>query len=117
MRPRNKFNVNQFKISEELEAVLRKRYRWRTYPVWICGILFILNCALYDKVEWLANMKYPWSLLLLFAFIFIDIARIPGKCPLCKRKMSEGCFSRNKHSIIVHYCKTCRIYGKTGVEL
>ena len=101
MKPYNKFKVKDFQLSEELEAMLRKGYLWRYWSVWICGILFVLNCAWYDKVEWLANVKYPWSLLLLFASLYIYIVRIPGKCPVCKRRMSVGGFTKKKHCIII----------------
>ena len=117
MKNRSKnFKVREFKISEELEANLRKGNRLRVLFVWICGILFILNCALYRKVEWLTDIKYLWTLLLFFASIFIYAVRMPGRCPLCKCRMLVGCFTKRKHCIAVHYCPNCKIYGKTGVK-
>ena len=117
MKNRSKnFKVREFKISEELEANLRKGNRLRVLFVWICGILSILNIALYGKVDWVTDMKYPWSLLLFFLAIFIYAVRLPGNCPQCKKRMSAGCFTKNKHCIAVHYCPNCKIYGKTGVE-
>ncbi|MBR1967569.1 MAG: hypothetical protein IKA22_13275 [Lentisphaeria bacterium] len=113
----NKFKIEDFQLSEGLEAILCKGNRWRVWLVWICGILFILNCALYGKVEWLMDIKYPWTLLLFFASIFIYAVRLPGRCPLCKCRMTYGCFTKRKHCIIIHYCPNCRIYGKNGVKL
>lgn len=113
---RNNFKVKDFQISKELEAILCKGNRWRVWLVWICGILFILNCALYGKVEWLTDIKYPWTLLLFFFSIFIYAVRLPGRCPLCKNRMSSGYFTKRKHCIIIHYCSNCKIYGKTGVK-
>ena len=126
MNPRNKFKIEDFQLSEELEAVLRKGHRWRLGLVWVIfltNVLWISYLALCWTMDWQYpfNIKSPWRsmwpLMLFFCAVDLYAIRLPGKCPLCKRRMSEGCFSRNKHSIIVHYCKTCRIYGKTGVEL
>ena len=121
----NKFKIEDFQLSEGLEAILRKGHRWRVWILrgsFLICVLWISYLALCWTMDWqyLFNTKSPWSMwpLMLFMYSYVPYAiRLPGKCPLCKRKMSEGCFSRNKHSIIVHYCKTCRIYGKTGVKL
>ena len=121
---RNKFKIEEFQLSEELEAVLRKGHPWR---VWILRVSFLI-CVLWISylalcwtMDWqpLFNIKSPWSMWPLMLFICaVDLyaIRLPGKCPLCKNKMSLGCFTKNKHCIIVHYCPNCRIYGKTGVE-
>lgn len=126
MNPRNKFKIEDFQLSEELEAVLRKGHRWRLGLVWVIfltNVLWISYLALCWSMDWQYpfNIKSPWrSMWPLMLFIYsvgLYAFRFPGKCPLCKRRMSEGGFSRNKHSIIVHYCPNCKIYGKTGVKL
>ena len=125
MKPRNKFKIEEFQLSEELEAVLRKGHHWRLGLVWVVfliNVLWLGYLAFCWSMGWQVDIKYLRNLLMLPLMLFIYssglyVFRFPGKCPLCKRRMSEGCFSRNKHSIIVHYCKTCRIYGKTGVKL
>ena len=35
MKPRNKFKIEEFQLSEELEAVLRKGHRWHFGLVWL----------------------------------------------------------------------------------
>ena len=124
MNPRNKFKIEEFQLSEELESILRKGHRWRLGLVWVIFLINVLwfgYLALCWTMDWqyLFNIKSPWSMWPLMLFLCaVDLyaIRLPGKCPLCKRRMSGECFTQNKHCIIVHYCKTCRIYGKTGVE-
>ena len=120
----NKFKIEDFQLSEELEAILRKGHRWRVWILrgsFLICVLWISYLALCWTMDWqyLFNIKSPWSmwpLMLFFCAVGLYAIRLPGKCPLCKRRMSGECFTQNKHCIIVHYCKTCRIYGKTGVE-
>ena len=121
MNPRNKFKIEEFQLSEELEAVLRKGHRWRLGLVWVIfltNVLWFGYLALCWSMDWQVDIK-PWHLLplqLLLPAAGLYSIRFPGKCPLCKRRMSEECFTKNKHCIIVNYCKTCKVYGKTGVE-
>ena len=122
MKPRNKFKIEEFQLSEELEAVLRKGHRWRLGLVWVIFLINILwfgYLALCWSMDWQVDIKYPWNLLplqLLLPSAGLYTIRFPGKCPTCKNRMSPGCLTEGKHCILVHYCKTCRIYGKTGVE-
>ena len=124
MNPRNKFKIEDFQLSEELEAILRKGHRWRLGLVWVIfltNVLWISYLALCWTMDWqyLFNIKSPWSmwpLMLFFCVVGLYAIRLPGKCPLCKRRMSHGYLTEGKHCIIVHYCPNCRIYGKTGVE-
>ena len=124
MKPRNKFKIEEFQLSEELEAVLRKGHRWRLGLVWVIFLINVLwfgYLALCWSMDWqpLFNIKSPWSmwpLMLFFGAVDLYAIRLPGKCPLCKRRMSHGYLTEGKHCIIVHYCPNCRIYGKTGVE-
>lgn len=117
----NKFKIEEFQLSEELEAILRKGHRWRVWILrgaFLICVLWISYLALCWSMDWQVDIK-PWNLLPLMLFIYsvgLYAFRFPGKCPLCKRRMSGECFTQNKHCIIVHYCKTCKIYGKTGVE-
>ena len=119
----NKFKIEDFQLSEELEAILRKGHRWRVWILrgsFLICVLWISYLALCWSMDWQVDIKFPWNLLpllLLLASAGLYTIRFPGKCPLCKRRMSEECFTKNKHCIIVNYCKTCRIYGKTGVKL
>ena len=121
MNPRNKFKIEEFQLSEELEAILRKGHRWRVWILrgsFLICVLWISYLALCWSMDWQVDIK-PWNLLplqLLLPSAGLYTIRFPGKCPLCKRRMLGACFTQNKHCIIVHYCKTCRIYGKTGVE-
>ena len=123
MNPRNKFKIEEFQLSEELEAVLRKGHRWRVWILrgsFLICVLWFGYLALCWSMDWQVDIKFPWNLLpllLLLASAGLYTIRFSGKCPLCKRRMSEECFTKNKHCIIVNYCKTCRIYGKTGVKL
>ena len=121
----NKFKIEDFQLSEGLEAILRKGHRLHLGLVWVIFLISILwfgYLALCWSMDWQYpfNIKSPWrSMWPLMLFIYsvgLYAFRFPGKCPLCKRRMSEECFTKNKHRIIVHYCKTCRIYGKTGVK-
>ena len=125
MKPRDKFKIEDFQLSEELEAILRKGHRWRLGLVWVIfltNVLWFGYLALCWSMDWqpFFNIKSLWSsmwpLMLFLCAVDLYAIRLPGKCPLCKNEMSLGCFTKNKHCIIVHYCKTCRIYGKTGVE-
>ena len=119
----NKFKIEDFQLSEGLEAVLRKGHRWRVWILrgsFLICVLWISYLALCWSMDWQVDIKFPWNLLLLLLFfcaVSLYAIRLPGKCPLCKRRMSEECFTKNKHCIIVNYCKTCKIYGKTGVKL
>ena len=123
MRKNNKFKIEDFQLSEELEAVLRKGHRWRVWILrgsFLICVLWISYLALCWTMDWQVDIKYPWNLLpllLLLPSAGLYTIRFPGKYPLCKRRMSEECFTKNKHCIIVHYCKTCRIYGKTAIKL
>ena len=125
MKPRNKFKIEDFLLSEGLEAILRKGHRWRVLILrgsFLICVLWISYLALCWTMDWqpLFNIKSPWSMWPLMLFLCaVDLyaIRLPGKCPLCKRRMSGECFTQNKHCIIVHYCPNCRIYGKTGVKL
>ncbi|MBE6369624.1 MAG: hypothetical protein E7056_05630 [Lentisphaerae bacterium] len=123
MRKNNKFKIEDFQLSEGLEAILRKEHRWRVWILrgsFLICVLWISYLALCWTMDWQVDIKFPWNLLpllLLLASAGLYTIRFPGKCPLCKRRMSEECFTKNKHCIIVHYCKTCKIYGKTGVKL
>ena len=122
MKPRNKFKIEDFQLSEELEAILRKGHRWRVWILrgsFLICVLWFGYLALCWSMDWQVDIKFPWNLLpllLLLASAGLYAIRLPGKCPLCKRRMSGECFTQNKHCIIVNYCKTCKIYGKTGVE-
>ena len=122
MKPCNKFKIEDFQLSEELEAILRKGHRWRLGLVWVIfltNVLWFGYLALCWSMDWQVDIKFPWNLLpllLLLASAGLYTIRFPGKCPLCKRRISEECFTQYKHCIIVHYCPNCRIYGKTGVE-
>ena len=121
MKPCNKFKIEDFQLSEELEAVLRKGHRWRLGLVWVIFLINILwfgYLALCWSMDWQVDIN-PWNLLplqLLLPSAGLYTIRFPGKCPLCKCRMSDGCFTKRKHCIIIHYCPNCRIYGKTGVE-
>ena len=123
MRKNNKFKIEDFQLSEGLEAILRKEHRWRVWILrgsFLICVLWISYLALCWTMDWQVDIKFPWNLLpllLLLASAGLYTIRFPGKCPLCKRRMSEECFTKNKHCIIVNYCKTCKIYGKTGVKL
>ena len=125
MKPRNKFKIEEFQLSEELEATLRKGHRWRLWILrgsFLICILWISYLALCWTMDWqpLFNIKSPWSMLplqLLLPSAGLYTIRFPGKCPTCKNRMSPGCLTEGKHCIDVHYCPNCRIYGKTGVEL
>ena len=123
MKPRNKFKIEDFQLSEGLEAILRKEHRWRVWILrgsFLICVLWFGYLALCWSMDWQVDIKYPWNLLplqLLLPSAGLYTIRFPGKCPLCKRRMSEEGFTKNKHCIIVNYCKTCRIYGKTGVKL
>ena len=121
MKPCNKFKIEDFQLSEELEAVLRKGHRWRLGLVWVIfltNVLWFGYLALCWSMDWQVDIN-PWNLLplqLLLPSAGLYTIRFPGKCPLCKCRMSDGCFTKRKHCIIIHYCPNCRIYGKTGVE-
>ena len=125
MNPRNKFKIEEFQLSEELEAVLRKGHRWRLGLVWVIfltNVLWFGYLALCWTMDWqpLFNIKSPWSMWPLMLFLCaVDLyaIRLPGKCPTCKNRMSHGYLTEGKHCIDVHYCPNCRIYGKTGVKL
>ena len=125
MNPRNKFKIEEFQLSEELEAILRKGHRWRLGLVWVIfltNVLWISYLALCWTMDWqpLFNLKSPWSmwpLMLLLCAVDLYAIRLPGKCPTCKNRMSHGYLTEGKHCIDVHYCPNCRIYGKTGVKL
>ena len=125
MKPRNKFKIEDFQLSEELEAILRKGHRWRLGLVWVIfltNVLWISYLALCWTMDWqyLFNIKSPWSMWPLMLFLYavgLYWIRLPGKCPTCKNRMSLGYLTEGKHCIIVHYYPNCRIYGKTGVEL
>ena len=120
----NKFKIEDFQLSEELEAILRKGHRWRLGLVWVIfltNVLWISYLALCWTMDWqyLFNIKSPWSMWPLMLFLYavgLYWIRLPGKCPTCKNRMSPGCLTEGKHCIDVHYCPNCRIYGKTGVE-
>ena len=121
MKPRNKFKIEEFQLSEELEAILRKGHRWRLGLVWVIfltNVLWFGYLALCWSMDWQVDIK-PWNLLplqLLMPSASLYTIRFPGKCPTCKNRMSPGCLTEGKHCIDVHYCPNCRIYGKTGVE-
>ena len=125
MNPRNKFKIEEFQLSEELEAVLRKGHRWRLGLVWVIfltNVLWFGYLALCWTMDWqpLFNIKSPWSMWPLMLFLCaVDLyaIRLPGRCPTCKNRMSQGYLTEGKHCIDVHYCPNCRIYGKTGVKL
>ena len=46
MNPRNKFKIEDFQLSEELEAILRKGHRWRLGLVWV---IFLTNLTSLDN--------------------------------------------------------------------
>ena len=122
MRKNNKFKIEDFQLSGELEAVLRKGHRWLLGLVWVIFLINVLwfgYLALCWSMDWQVDIKFPWNLLpLMLFFCAVDLyaIRLPGKCPTCKNRMSPGCLTEGKHCIDVHYCPNCRIYGKTGVE-
>ena len=124
MKPRNKFKIEEFQLSEELEAILRKGHRWRVWILrgsFLICVLWISYLALCWTMDWqpLFNIKSPWSMWPLMLFLCsVDLyaIRLPGKCPTCKNRMSPGYLTEGKHCIDVHYCPNCRIYGKTGVK-
>ena len=117
-KQRNDFILEDFQVSEELEALLRKGHRWR---LWLVRGVFLL-CVLwliFLALSWLIGLHIDiksvwtmWPLLLLFASVGVYAVRLSGKCPQCKSKLAEG----SKSGSVVHYCPRCRIYGKTGVE-
>ena len=119
MKPRNKFKIEEFQLSEELEAVLCKGQRWRLGLVWVIFLINVLwfgYLALCWSMDWQVDIKFPWNLLpllLLLASADLYTIRFPGKCPQCQNKLAEG----NASSSVVHYCPLCGIYGKTGVKL
>ena len=121
MKPCNKFKIEDFQLSEELESILRKGHRWRLGLVWVIFLINILwfgYLALCWSMDWQVDIK-PWNLLplqLLLPSAGLYTIRFPGKCPTCKNRMYPGCLTEGKHCIDVHYCPNCRIYGKTGVE-
>ena len=123
IKPRYNFNVKEFQLSEELEAVLRKGHRWLLGLVWVIFLINVLwfgYLALCWSMDWQVDIKFPWNLLpLMLFFCAVDLyaIRLPGKCPTCKNRMSHGYLTEGKHCIDVHYCPNCRIYGKTGVKL
>ena len=120
-KQRNDFKLEDFQVSEELEALLRKGHRWRLGLVWVIfltNVLWFGYLALCWSMDWQVDIK-PWNLLplqLLLPSAGLYSIRFPGKCPTCKNRMSLGYLTEGKHCIIVHYCPNCRIYGKTGVE-
>ena len=124
MKPRNKFKIEEFQLSEELEAILRKGHRWRVWILrgsFLICVLWISYLALCWTMDWqpLFNIKSPWSMWPLMLFLYavgLYAIRLPGKCPTCKNRMSPGYLTEGKHCIDVHYCPNCRIYGKTGVK-
>ena len=117
-KQRNDFKLEDFQVSEELEALLRKGHRWR---VWILRGSFLI-CVLwisYLALCWTMDWQYPfnirrsmWPLMLFICAVDLYAIRLPGKCPQCQNKLAEGC----KSDSVVHYCPQCRIYGKTGVK-
>ena len=118
----NKFKIEDFQLSEELEAVLRKGHRWRLGLVWVIfltNVLWFGYLALCWTMDWqpLCNIKSPWSsmwpLMLFLGSVDLYAIRLPGKCPQCKSKLADG----SKSGSVVHYCPRCKIYGKTGVKL
>ena len=119
----NKFKIEEFQLSEELEAILRKGHRWRVWILrgsFLICVLWISYLALCWSMDWQVDIKFPWNLLpllLLLASAGLYTIRFPGKCPTCKNRMSHGYLTEGKHCIDVHYCPNCRIYGKTGVKL
>ena len=123
IKPRYNFNVKEFQLSEELEAVLRKGHRWLLGLVWVIFLINVLwfgYLALCWSMDWQVDIKFPWNLLpLMLFFCAVDLyaIRLPGKCPTCKNRMSHGYLTEGKHCIDVHYCPNCRIYGKTGIKL
>ena len=126
MKPRNKFKIEEFQLSEELEAILRKGHRWRVWILrgsFLICVLWISYLALCWTMDWQHpfNIKSPWRsmwpLMLFLCAVDLYAIRLPGKCPTCKNRMSLGYLTEGKHCIIVHYCPNCRIYGKTGVKL
>ena len=110
MNPRNKFKIEEFQLSEELEAILRKGHRWRLGLVWVIfltNVLWISYLALCWTMDWqpLFNIKSPWSMWPLMLFLCaVDLyaIRLPGKCPTCKNRMSHGYLTEGKHCIDVH---------------
>ena len=122
MRKNNKFKIEEFQLSDELEAILRKGHRWRLGLVWVIfltNVLWFGYLALCWSMDWQVDIK-SWNLLplqLLLPSAGLYSIRFPGKCPLCKRRMSHGYLTEGKHCIDVHYCPLCKIYGKTGVKL
>ena len=121
----NKFKIEEFQLSEELEAILRKGHRWRLGLVWVIfltNVLWFGYLALCWSMDWQYpfNIKSPWRsmwpLMLFLCAVDLYAIRLPGKCPTCKNRMSLGYLTEGKHCIDVHYCPNCRIYGKTGVE-
>ena len=121
VKPRNKFKIEEFQLSEELEAILRKGHRWRVWILrgsFLICVLWISYLALCWTMDWqpLFNIKSPWSmwpLMLFFCAVDLYAIRPPGKCPQCQNKLAEG----NASGSVVHYCPRCKIYGKTGVKL
>ncbi len=115
----NKFKIEDFQLSEELEAILRKGHRWRLGLVWV---IFLTNVLWFGYLAlcWSMDWQYPfnirrsmWPLMLFLCAVDLYAIRLPGKCPQCQNKLAEG----NASGSVVHYCPNCRIYGKTGVKL
>ena len=46
MRKNNKFKIEEFQLSEELEAVLHKGHRWHLGLVWVIFLINVLWFAL-----------------------------------------------------------------------
>ena len=117
-KQRNDFKLEDFQVSEELEALLRKGHRWRLWlvrGVFLLCVLWLIFLALSWLIGWHIDIKSVWTmwpLLLLFASVEVYAVRLSGKCPQCKSKLAEG----SKSGSVVHYCPRCKIYGKTGVE-
>ena len=94
----NNFKIEDFQLSEELEAILRKGHRWRIWILrgsFLICVLWISYLALCWTMDWqyLFNIKSQWSMWPLMLFLCaVDLyaIRLPGKCPTCKNRMSHG---------------------------
>ena len=87
----NKFKIEEFQLSEELEAILRKGHCWRVWILrgsFLICVLWISYLALCWTMDWqyLFNIKSPWSMWPLMLFLYavgLYAFRFPANDALC----------------------------------